>query len=80
MTTKTIECTATDTFCGDPNYSWVDKWTLPAKTTNRGIVRSLKAAMGLTGKRALVSIDGSGVTVEPVGRRAPCVIGFATWS
>lgn len=67
----------TDTFGGEANYSWVTRWTLPAKTTDRGIVRALKAEMGITGDKAEVTDDGAGITVRPVGRRAPCVVGFA---
>lgn len=66
----------TDTFCGEANYSWATRWTLPGKLTERGVVRALKREMGITGERADV-LDAGDITVRPVGRDAPCVIGFA---
>lgn len=76
MKKKQWHLEVTDTFGGEANYSWVTRWTLPAKTTDRGIVRALKAEMGITGDEAEVTNDDS-ITVRPVGRWAPCVVGFA---
>jgi hypothetical protein len=68
----------TDTFGGDANYCWVHRATTKA-TTRRGIVRAIKAEMGITGQRADVSDYGDGYVVEPTGKNAPCIIGFADW-
>lgn len=69
----------TDTFGGEANYCWVDRQELPGKTTERGVVRRLKAMMGITGQRADVTDYGGGVEVRPVGKHAPCIVGFAQW-
>jgi hypothetical protein len=68
----------TDIFGGDPNYSWVRRSTTKA-TTRRGIVRAIKAEMGITGERADVSDYGDIFEVRPIGRNAPCIVGFAEW-
>ena len=69
----------TDTFGGEANYCWVNRETLPARTTERGVVRRLKAMMGITGERADVTDYGGGIEVRPKGRDAPCIVGFAQW-
>jgi len=69
----------TDTFGGEANYCWVNRSTAKAATT-RGVVRAVKAAMGLTGKRCDVYSAGGHVEIRPVGKRAPCIIGFADWA
>ena len=66
----------TDTFAGEANYAWVDRGELKAGTV-RGIVRKLKAKMGVTGRRAETYNGGSFVEVRPVGKNAPCVIATA---
>lgn len=70
----------TDTFGGEANYCWANRWTAPATLTKRGVVRALKADMGWTGKKAEVCAFGDSITVAPKGRHAPCVVGFATWT
>ena len=72
----------TDTFGGEANYCWVRRSTTKA-TTRRGVVRAIKAEMGITGERASVrdywDSNGDGYAVTPTGRNAPCIIGFADW-
>lgn len=70
------ELETTDTFGGEANYSWVDRETLPGKTTTRGVVRRLKAMLGITGKYAVVSDLGDMIEVRPA--RKYCTVGFAT--
>ena len=69
----------TDTFGGQANYCWVDRQKCSAET-DRGVVRALKRMMGITGERAEVSNYGDAIEVRPVGRNAPCIVGFANWS
>lgn len=47
----------TDTFGGESNYSWVNRGTieLPEGTSDRAIVRAVKAALGMTGVRCATS-------------------------
>jgi hypothetical protein len=49
--TYQIEAEYTDTFGGEANYSWVRRATLdiPDETSDRAIMRRVKAAFGLTG-------------------------------
>jgi hypothetical protein len=68
----------TDTFGGEANYCWVRRSTTNA-TTRRGIVRAIKAEMGLTGERVTIRDYDDGYIVTPTGRNAPCIIGFADW-
>ena len=69
----------TDTFGGEANYCWVRRWTLRGDLTVRGVVRALKADMGLTGGRAEVDDWGDNITVRPP-KSGPCIIGFASWN
>lgn len=68
----------TDTFGGEPNYAWVDRGELRAKT-KLGVVRELKRLAGLTGKRCQVSDWGDEIHVLPIGRYAPCIVAFASY-
>jgi hypothetical protein len=68
----------TDTMGGEANYSWVRRWVRRGDLTVRGVVRDLKADMGLTGQRAEVDDQGDDITVRPP-RSGDCIVGFATW-
>ena len=69
----------TDTFGGEANYCWARRWTARGDLTVRGVVRALKADMGLTGQRAEVDDWGDNITVRPP-KSGACIIGFATWN
>lgn len=66
----------TDTFCGEANYSWARRKKMPGPMTHRQAVRLLKAFMGITGERAMVDTYDNYITITPLGRRAPCIVGF----
>ena len=68
----------TDTFSGEANYSWVDRATGSGSLTDRGVVRALKALMGITGQRAEVDNYGDDITIRPADK-SHCIVGFATW-
>lgn len=68
----------TDTFGGEANYCWVNRGEITAKT-KRGQVKQLKALMGVTGERCEVSGSDGDLTVRPVGKHAPCIVGFVHW-
>lgn len=75
-----VQFEVTDTFSGEANYSWVNREEYKGSLTERGAVRKLKAMMGVTGQRCEVNrVGGDDISVRPTGRRAPCIIGFATF-
>lgn len=68
----------TDTFGGEANYSWVDRCEGSGSLTDRGVVRALKALMGITGQRAEVDKYGDDIIIRPADK-SHCIVGFATW-
>jgi len=70
------ELEVTDTFGGAANYIWVERQTLPGRTTRRGVVRRLKSMLGITGMYAQVYDHGDMIEVRPA--KAICQVGFAT--
>ena len=79
----TVHYEVTDTFGGDANYSWVKREQETdvdeQHTSKLAIVRRLKRLMGVTCQRCAVEDYGDQIVVRPVGRDAPCIIGFATF-
>jgi hypothetical protein len=75
--TLTFDCTLTDTFGGEANYGWVQRYRLelPDGATDRQIVRAGKAAMGLTGVRCRTEQVGDCWQLYPYGS---CVVAFIT--
>ena len=65
----------TDTFSGEANYSWVrrDSFELPASASDRRIITTAKAALGLTGQRCRRFDHGEGFELRPVGS---CTVAF----
>jgi hypothetical protein len=64
-----LDCELTDTFGGQPNYSWVSRAevSLPPGATDRAIVRAGKAALGLTGCRCRTYNHGDQWELRPSG-------------
>jgi len=65
----------TDTFGGEANYSWVrrDSFELPASASDRRIISTAKAALGLTGTRCRRFDYGEGFELRPSGS---CTVAF----
>ena len=65
----------TDTFGGQANYSWVrrDSFELPASASDRRIISTAKAALGLTGQRCRRFDYGEGFELRPSGS---CTVAF----
>ena len=64
---KTYEVTLTDTFGGEPNYSWVHRGEIKVKDeiTPKGLSIHGRAAVGMTGVRASMFVDyGDSITIE----------------
>jgi hypothetical protein len=64
-----IEAEYTDTFGGEPNYCWVKRVTLDVVegTSDRVIMRRLKAAFGLSGERGRSYSHGDTWEFRPYG-------------
>jgi hypothetical protein len=65
--TYEIEVQYTDTFGGEPNYCWLKRATLeiPHGLSNRGIMRRMKAAVGLSGVRGRSTSYGDSWEFRP---------------
>jgi hypothetical protein len=82
----------TDTFGGESNYSWVDRYEIAApnwrndsfrrcyRSYRTTLIRRAKAAAGWTGLRCSVEDYGDSYTLRPIGRNAPCWVMFVSWS
>jgi hypothetical protein len=73
----TFDCELTDTFGGEPNYSWVQRAQieLPDGASDRQIVTAGKAALGLTGVRCRTESIGDCFQLYPYGS---CAVAFIT--
>lgn len=67
----------TDTFGGDPNYSWVKRATIqaPSDISSRALMRRAKKEMGLSGVRGRTSEYGDMLEFRPYGS---CTVLFIT--
>jgi hypothetical protein len=67
MGTWTVE--VTDTFGGEANYSWVDRYSFEANedASDRTIMRKAKAKAGLSGVRGRTDNYGDVVVFRPYG-------------
>jgi len=68
----------TDTFGGEPNYSWVNResFDMPHEATDRAIVRAAKAAIGYTGIPCTKCDYGDMIELRP---RGGCTVIFITF-
>lgn len=66
--------THTDTFGGEANFSWVNKWDFPGEKPPS--IRAVKKLTGLTGIRCVVEDMGEGISIKP---RGLCQIVFVDW-
>jgi hypothetical protein len=67
--TTTFDVEHTDTFGGEANYSWCTRKTLqiPIHATDRQIVRTAKAALGMTGVPCRKQEMGEMIALYPHG-------------
>lgn len=68
----------TDTFNGESNYSWVQRYTLdmPPGLSNYAIVRRVKRHIGWSGKRTSTVSYGDMIELRPYGECVVCFITF----
>ena len=74
MVTWDIE--VTDTFSGQANYSWVDRYAIstPDDISDLALVRRIKSVAGYSGIRGRTEISGDSVEIRFPAR---CVVIFA---
>lgn len=66
----------TDTFGGEANYCWVDRYTIH-NGSRLALVRRAKALCGLSGIRASVCDMGDMIEIRPHGMNQ---VVFVTWA
>lgn len=70
-------CEYTDTYGGEPNYSWVRRASFPVKNeSRRSIMRQAKKALGLTGMRGKVFDSGDLIEFRPFRSNTIAFISF----
>lgn len=74
----TVRFELTDTFAGEPNYSWVQRgrFEIADNATQSQIMRKVKAELGLTNVRCYTENIGDTLTFKPSGA---CMVGFVTF-
>jgi hypothetical protein len=71
-----MQVEVTDTFGGEANYGWVNRFNLPDAPTRLAIVRRAKRAAGWSGLRCAVADFGDMIEVRP---RGLCQVMFITF-
>ena len=78
MTTNTWIVEYTDTFGGDPNYSWVErhKFTMPESASDLAVVKKAKKIIGLNGVTCNRVSYGDSIELRPYGMCTVLFINF----
>jgi hypothetical protein len=73
-----IDIHLTDTFGGEPNYSWVRRYSIevPKQISDLAMMHRIKKVAGLNGVRCTVSRYGDSLELRPEGR---CMVLFANF-
>lgn len=73
-----VTVTHTDTFGGEPNYGWVNRYEFVAHKaiSQRNITRKAKALAGMTGVKADTFDYDSGLTIKPRGYHQVIFVDF----
>lgn len=64
-----VVVTQTDTFCGEANYAWANRYefAINHNASQRNITRQAKALAGMTGVKADTYDYDTGLTIKPRG-------------
>jgi len=64
-----VVVTQTDTFCGEANYAWANRYefAIDRSASQRNITRKAKALAGMTGVKADTYDYDMGLTIKPRG-------------
>ena len=79
METITLNIEVTDTYAGESNYSWVERYTLeyPKGISKLALMRRIKRLIGWNGTRCNVTDYGEMLDIRP---RNACLVCFVNWS
>lgn len=74
----TVNIEVTDTFCGEANYCWVNRYSveLPVSASRLTVIRAVKREIGWNGIRCEVSDFGDEYHIRPYGMNQVCFITF----
>jgi hypothetical protein len=74
----TFDVEKTDTYGGEANYSWVERYSIdvPEGISDLALVRRAKKLLGYTGIRCRVDNYGDSLVITPP--RWSCTVGFVT--
>lgn len=70
------EVEVTDTFGGEANYSWVNRYMLPDNLTDLQLVRRAKKLAGWSGRKCRVDNYGDVIELRPYGA---CMVMFISY-
>jgi hypothetical protein len=70
--------THTDTFCGEPNYGWVNRYefAMNRDAAQHNITRKAKAMVGMTGVKSDTYDYDTGLTIKPRGYHQVIFVDF----
>lgn len=73
-----VVVTQTDTFGGEPNYSWANRYefAIHKAASQRNITRKAKALAGMTGVKADTYDYDVGLTIKPRGYNQVILVDF----
>lgn len=73
-----VVVTQTDTFCGEANYAWANRYefAIHKSASQRNVVRKAKALVGMTGVKADTFDYGDSYTVKPRGYNQVIFVDF----
>jgi hypothetical protein len=73
-----VVVTQTDTFGGEANYSWANRYefVINQNTSQRNITRKAKALVGMTGVKADTYDYDTGLTIKPRGYNQVIFVDF----
>jgi len=73
-----VVVTQTDTFGGEPNYGWANRYefAIHKSASQRNIIRKAKALAGMTGVKADTYDYGDSYTVKPRGYHQVIFVDF----
>lgn len=73
-----VVVTQTDTFCGEANYSWANRYefAIHKSASQRNIVRKAKSLAGMTGVKSDTYDYDVGLTIKPRGYNQVIFVDF----